>query len=64
MFEPVIRELNQRNAYTVVIKSAKPDEVIRVENIPGVWANDETKIAEELSDCDIATISVRQRGLP
>lgn len=64
VFEPVIRELNHRNAYNVVIKSAQSDEVIRVENVRGVWANDETKVAEELSNCDIVAISVGQRGLP
>lgn len=64
VFEPVIRELNLRNEYNVVIKSAQPDMVIRVENVRGVWAKDEIKVAEELSDCDIAAISVGQKGLP
>jgi mannitol-1-phosphate 5-dehydrogenase len=64
VFEPVIRELNQRNEYNVIIKSAHPDEVIKVQNVRGVWAKDETQVAEELSDCDIAAISVGQKGLP
>ena len=64
VFEPIIRELNQRNEYNVVIKSAQSDVVIRVENVRGVWANDETRVAEELSDCDMAAISVGQKGLP
>ncbi len=61
--ESVIRELNLRNAYPVVIKSAAPDEVIQVENVRGVLGNDIDKVAEELSDCDIAAVSVGQKGL-
>lgn len=64
VFESVIQELNHRNEYNVVIKSAQPDEVIRVKNVRGVWAKDEIQVAKELSDCDIAAISVGQKGLP
>lgn len=64
IYEPVIRELNRRNEYHVVIKSAQPDVIIRVGNVRGVLGNEEDKVAEELSDCDIAAISVGQKGLP
>lgn len=64
VFEPTIRELNLRHEYKVVIKSNQPDVIIWVENVRAVWANDEDQVAEELSDCDIAAISVGQKGLP
>jgi mannitol-1-phosphate 5-dehydrogenase len=62
IYEPVIRALNHRKGYTVVIKSALPDEMIYVNNVRGVLGNDEAKVAEELSDCDIAAISVGLKG--
>ena len=64
VYEPVIRELNRLNEYNVVIKSSQHDEIIRVRNVRGVMGNDPDKVADELSDCDIAAISVGQRGLP
>ena len=64
LFEQVIGELNRCHEYKVIIKSDKPDIIIRVENVRGVWANDVDQVAEELSDCNIAAISVGQKGLP
>ena len=64
ILEPVIRELNFRHEYKVVIKSTQPDVIIWVENVRAVWAYDEEQVAEELSDCDIVAISVGQKGLP
>jgi mannitol-1-phosphate 5-dehydrogenase len=64
VIEPVIRELNRLNEYKVVIKSSRPDEIIRVGNVRGVLWHDEDKVSEELSVCDIAAISVGQKGLP
>lgn len=62
--EPVIKELNRLNGYKVVIKSSQPDIIIRVSNVRGVPGNDVDKVAEELSVCDIAAVSVGQKGLP
>lgn len=64
VFETVINELNRRNEYNVVIKSAQPDVIIRVENVRGVLASDKDKVTQELAECDIAAISVGQKGLP
>jgi len=64
VFEPVISELNLRNEYNVIIKSDNPDKIIRIQNVYGVLATNEAQVAEELSDCDIAAISVGQNGLP
>jgi len=62
--ERIIRELNRRNEYNVVIKSSKPDEIIRVANVRGMLADETDRIAEEMSDCDIAAVSVGRQGLP
>jgi mannitol-1-phosphate 5-dehydrogenase len=62
--EPVIRELNRMNEYRVVIKSSQPDLIITVGNVRGILASDVESVAEELSVCDIAAISVGQIGLP
>jgi len=62
--EPVIRELNRLNEYRVVIKSSQPDLIINVGNVRGILASELDKVAEELSVCDIAAISVGQKGLP
>lgn len=62
--ESVIRELNRVNEYKVVIKSSQPDVIINVSNVRGVLGSEIEKVAEELSVCDIAAISVGQKGLP
>jgi mannitol-1-phosphate 5-dehydrogenase len=62
--ESIISELNLRNEYNVVIKSSQPDTVIKVSNVRGIPGSEVEKVAKELSDCDIAAISVGQKGLP
>jgi mannitol-1-phosphate 5-dehydrogenase len=62
--ETVINELNHRKEYQVVIKSDRPDSVIQINNVRGVLATDSSKVASEVSEADIACISVGQRGLP
>jgi mannitol-1-phosphate 5-dehydrogenase len=62
--EPVINELNRRNEYKVVIKSSQPDIIINVSNVRGIMGGDHDKVAEEIADCDIAAVSVGQKGLP
>ena len=56
--ESLIRELNRQRDYQVVIKSELPDVIIRVGNVRGLLAAEEDKVAEEISLCDIAAISV------
>jgi mannitol-1-phosphate 5-dehydrogenase len=62
--EPIIDELNRVNEYKVIIKSTDPDIIIKVENVRGIIANEVEKVAEEISVCDLAAISVGQKGLP
>lgn len=61
--EPVISSLNSRRSYEVVIKSAGSDEILRIENVRGLLAHDVGKVAAEIADCDIAAVSVGQKGL-
>lgn len=61
--EQIISELNQRKAYSVVIKSDQPDEILEVKNVRGLLASDEKTIIDELTDCDLAAVSVGQKGL-
>jgi mannitol-1-phosphate 5-dehydrogenase len=62
--EPIIDELNRVNEYKVIIKSPDPDIIIKVENVRGIIASEVEKVAEEISVCDLAAISVGQKGLP
>jgi len=64
IYEPVINELNRWNVYDVVIKSSEPDTLIKVRNVRGVLGTEIDKVAEEIATCDIAAVSVGQRGLP
>jgi len=62
--ETVINELNRRTEYQVIIKSAQPDTVLKITNVRGVLATDKEKVAVEVSEANIAAVSVGQRGLP
>jgi mannitol-1-phosphate 5-dehydrogenase len=61
--ETLITELNEKREYKVVIKSSAPDEIIVIKNIRGVSANNHEEIVAELVSCDLAAVSVGQRGL-
>jgi mannitol-1-phosphate 5-dehydrogenase len=62
--EQIVKELNRSNEYSVVIKSAFSDEIIKVGNVRGILGAETDKVAEELTTCDIAAISVGHKGLP
>lgn len=61
--EQIINELNQKQQYKVVIKSNLPGEVILVENVRGVLGTERQAVVAELTTCDLAAVSVGQRGL-
>ncbi len=61
--ENVINELNAKKKYKVVIKSNTPDQTILVQNVRGVLGTQKEKVVSELVSCDIAAVSVGQRGL-
>ncbi len=60
----LINELNRRREYSVIIKSDRPESVIHIRNVRGVLAEEKQKVAEEISEADIAAVSVGQKGLP
>jgi len=62
--EKLISELNTKREYKVIIKSNSPDEIIIIKNVRGVPGNHHDEIVAELLSCDLAAISVGQRGLP
>lgn len=63
IIEPIIKALNKRRSYNVIIKGDK-EEIIKVRNVRGVLASDKEKVAEELSTADIASSCVGSNALP
>ena len=61
--EQIIDELNKRNAYNVIIKCDK-EEIISVNNVRGVLATEEQKVAEEVSTADVVASCVGSDALP
>jgi mannitol-1-phosphate 5-dehydrogenase len=61
--EKVIQELNRKKAYSVVIKSDQPDEILEIKNVRGILAFDEAAVISELTDCDLVAVSVGQKAL-
>lgn len=64
IFKPVIDELNCRKSYDIIIKSNNPDEIIHIENVRGLLISQVEEVVVELTNCDIAAISVGQQGIP
>lgn len=62
--EKLIYELNAKKEYKVVIKSNSPDEILVIKNVRGVSGTRQEEIVAELISCDLAAVSVGQRGLP
>lgn len=61
--EQSISELNRRKAYSVVITSDLPDEILEIKNVRGILAFDEVSVVNELIDCDLVAVSVGQKAL-
>ena len=61
--ENVINELHTKRQYKVVIKSNEPDRTILVKNVRGVLGTQKEKVVSEIVSCDLAAVSVGQRGL-
>jgi len=60
--EPVIRELNHRGRYRVVIKS-EPEEVLWISNVRGILATDSERVIAEVAGAGILAVCVGQSGL-
>jgi len=63
VYKPVIEALNQKREYKVIIKEHE-ESVIWVENVRGVWANDQESVIREIQNADLVAVSVGQNGLP
>ncbi len=61
--EAVIKALNDRKKYKVVIKGGENENTILVENVRGVLGTNQDKVIQELVSCDVAAVSVGQKGL-
>ncbi len=60
--EPIIRELNKRGSYKVVVKSDR-EEIINVTNVRGVLVSDTEKVVEEINTADIVASCVGSNAL-
>ncbi len=63
VYKPVIDELNKRNSYNVIIKSDK-EEVLKIENVRGVFSGDEASVIEEITTAGILAVSVGLNAIP
>ncbi len=54
----LVKALNEKNRYKLVIKKESGDDVIWVENVRGLLASDEKSVLNELTQADLAAISV------
>lgn len=63
VFEPVVKALNEKNRYKVVVKSNQADQIIWVENVRAVNGKDTQSVMNEIVDADIMAVSVGQAGL-
>ncbi|MFH0760049.1 MAG: mannitol-1-phosphate 5-dehydrogenase [Bacteroidota bacterium] len=60
--KPVIREIDKRRSYKVIIKS-DTEEVINILNVRGVFAQEEESVAFEVATAGIVAVSVGLSGL-
>lgn len=63
VYKPVIKELNRRGNYNVIIKS-DTDEVWNIMHVRGVFGGDEEAVIIEVSTADLVAVSIGQQGLP
>ncbi len=64
VFEPVIKALNERQAYSVIIKADTHEETLSIDHVSGVLATDTEKVADEISTADICATAVGVNALP
>ncbi|MFO7621689.1 MAG: hypothetical protein R6W81_10575 [Bacteroidales bacterium] len=61
--EHLVRELNRRQQYNVIIKAEKEEKLV-VSNVRAVNAYDKKAVAKEITDTPVIAVSVGLRGLP
>jgi mannitol-1-phosphate 5-dehydrogenase len=63
VYKQIIDALNVRGNYNVIIKSDKGEEILNIENVRGVYADNQKKVINEIATADIVAVSVGQSGL-
>jgi mannitol-1-phosphate 5-dehydrogenase len=58
----IIDELNRRRSYNVIIKSDE-EQILKIENVSGVWLSDEQVVIKEVATAGIVATSVGLAGL-
>lgn len=59
----IVDALNEQKCYKVVIKAAKK-EVLKIQNVRGVLAEDLDTVSEEIATASVAALSVGKNALP
>jgi mannitol-1-phosphate 5-dehydrogenase len=61
--EKVIDELNSCRTYNVILKSDAGEEILKIQNVRGVYASNEKNVVNELATAEIAAVSVGVNSL-
>lgn len=64
MDESLVRELNRRGSYPVIIKGVDKEERLVIENVRAIHAVDTNAVTKALRDTNIMAISVGKSALP
>ncbi len=59
----LIRSLNKKKQYNIIVKTNEGNETIPVTNVRGISLDETEKIVRELASASIAALSVGQKGL-
>lgn len=64
MDEALVKELNRRNHYPVIIKGSDFEERLVIEHVRAIHATDKQAVIRAVVDADLAAISVGKTALP
>jgi len=64
MDESLVKELNQRGSYPVIIKGVDKEERLVIENVRAIYAMDTDAVIKAIRDTNIMAISVGKSALP
>ena len=64
MDEALVKELNQRNHYPVIIKGSDFEERLVIEHVRAIHATDKQAVIRAVVDAKLAAISVGKTALP
>ncbi len=61
--ETLIKLINEKKCYQIVVKDGNKDETLLISNVSGICLNDEEEVVKEVKDAEIVSLSVGQSGL-